>query len=260
MSIDFTFDGVLASTKGFTTHNTDKDPLERMDRTFMDMPGYPGAIELTKKFPKRIVGCDGRLVGSSYNNLTATIVPAFSAYLYTNSDVRLKFSDESDRFYTAHFHRFKRIIKYSQFRLMDLEFECSWPFAENVTADDNTQSGATKGFTWTETNNGHIWAYPTITITFNQSQSHIYIANNDVSGNRFDIKKSFVNTDVLVINSKTLVVGLNGSVSPAGIGDGGNEGAEYPILDTGGNQLEVGTDDGTLDVDVRVVYRKTYLS
>ena len=65
---------------------------------------------------------------------------------------------------------------------------------------------------------------------------------------------------MLVINSKTLVVGLNGSVSPAGIGDGGNGDAEYLILDTGGNQLEVGTDDGTLDVDVQVVYRKTYLS
>ncbi|GAG44624.1 unnamed protein product, partial [marine sediment metagenome] len=93
-----------------------------------------------------------------------------------------------------------------------------------------------------------------------QNQSHIYIANNNVSGNRFDISKSFVNTDELVIISKTLNVGLNGSISPAGIGDGGNEDAEFPILGIGGNEMEVGTDDGTLDVDVQVWYRKEYLS
>jgi len=260
MSLDFTFNTVLASTKGFTTHNVEKDPLEMMERTFVEPPKYPGAIELTQKFPKRIVGCDGRLVGTSYSNLVTSIIPAFSAYLHQTSDVQLKFSDESDRFFTAHFHRFRRIKKYSFFRLMELEFECAWPFASAVTADDNTQSGATKGKTWTETNNGHTYAYPTITITFNQSQSHIYIANNNVSGNRIDISKSFVNTDILILNSKTLNIGLNGSYSPAGLGDGGNESAEYIILGTGGNQLEVGTDDGTLDIDVQVWYRKEYLS
>lgn len=260
MSLDFNWDGTNASIYGFTTHNVDKDVLAQMERTFVDPPKYPGAIELTKKFPKRIIGVEGRLVGTSYTNLVTSIIPAFSAYLYTTSDVRLKFSDESDRYFNAQFHRVRRERKYSFFRLMDLEFICAWPFAQAVTADDNTQSGATKGFTWTETNNGHYWAYPTITITFNQNQSHIYIANNTISGCRFDISKSFIATDVLVLNSKTLNIGLNSSYSPAGTGDGGNESAEFIILGTGGNQLEVGTDDGTLDVDVKVWYRKEYLS
>ena len=44
------------------------------------------------------------------------------------------------------------------------------------------------------------------------------------------------------------------------VGDGGDDTAEFLILGTDGNELEVGTDDGTLDVDVQVVYRKNYLS
>ncbi len=260
MSLDLTFDGTLISTVGFTVHNVDKDPLEQMDRIFFDPPGFPGAKELISKFPQRIVGCNGRLVGTSYDNLVTSIIPAFSSYLNKDEYVQLKFSDESDRYFLAKFHRFRRVRKESAWRLYDIEFKCEWPFSQDTTANDNTESSATRGHTWTETNNGHTYAYPTITVTFNQSQSHFYIKNNTISGIRFDISKSFVNTDVLVLNSMTLNVGLNGSTSFAGVGDGGEDKAEFMILGKGGNEIEVGTDDGTLDCDVQVVYRKNYLS
>jgi len=260
VSLDFTFDGTLASDKGFTTHNVDKDILAQMDRVFVDLPPYPGATEISRKFPKRIVGCDGRLVGSSYSNLVTSIIPAFSAYLYSSGDVELKFSDESDRFFNAQFHRVRREQKFSRYRLMDLEFICAWPFSEAVTADDNTVSNPTDGQTWTETNSGHYYAYPTITITFNQTQSHIYISNTTISGCRFDISKSFVDTDVLILNSRTLNITLNDVYDPAGFGDGGSGKGEFIILDKGANTLQVGTDDDTLDVDVNINFRKQYLS
>jgi len=261
MSLDFTLNGTLASDKGFTTHNVDKDILAQMDRVFTEFNNYPGATEISRKFPKRIVGCDGRLVGSSYSNLITSIIPAFSVYLYTSGDVRLKFSDESDRFFNAQFYRFRKVQKFSRYRLMDLEFICAWPFAEDVTADDNTVSSPSNGQTWTETNSGHYYAYPTITITFNQTQSHIYISNTSISGNRIDISKSFVDTDVLVLNSRTLNITLNDAYSPAGLGDGGTGKCEFPILDyEDTNTFQVGTDDDTLDVDVNINFRKQYLS
>ena len=87
----------------------------------------------------------------------------------------------------------------------------------------------------------------------------IYIKNNSLTSNRFDISKAFVNNDVLVINSKTMAITLNGTYSPAGFGDGGTGVADYILLNTGVNELTVSTDDGTIDVDINTNFRKVYL-
>jgi predicted phage tail component-like protein len=260
MSLDFSWDGTNASVYGFTVHNVNKDILQEESRTFVDPPNYQGAIQLSKKFGSRIVEVEGRIAGTSYSNLVTSILPAFSAFLYKSSDVQLIFSDQTDRYFNAQVKKIKVKKEVSSWKILDIEFICADPFAYDTTADTDTKSTiTTKGYTWDITNSGHYTAYPEITVTFNQSQTHIYIANNSVSGCRFDISKAFVNTNVLVLDSRTLNVTLGGAYSPAGFGDGGNSKAEFIVLDTGVNELEISTDDATLNVDVKVEFNKPYL-
>ncbi|MCL5069675.1 MAG: phage tail family protein, partial [Actinobacteria bacterium] len=104
-----------------------------------------------------------------------------------------------------------------------------------------------------------LFAFPIIAITFKQSQTHIYLQNNNINDCRFDISKAFVSNDVLVLDTKTMSITLNDIYSPAGFGDGGTKKAEFIILRSGANEMQIGTDDATIKVDVNVFFRKTYL-
>ena len=261
MSVDATWDGTSMLTKGWTGHNINKDVLENQDRFSLDTPGRDGAIEISKKFPPRVIQYEGRLSGTNYANLTGTIIPAFSSFMYEDSDVKLIFADETDRYFNAQFDKMTARRQESLFRIYDLFFICTDPFSYAVTADTDTQTGVTTDDTaFTITNSGHYYAYPTITITFNQAQTHIYVQNNTITGNRIDISKSFASADSLEINCKAGTVKLNSSHSPAGIGDGGDGLAEWIVLAKGSNQLQVGSDDATLDIDVVTTFNKVYLS
>ena len=261
MSVNATWDGTSMATKGWTGHNINRDVLANQDRFSFNPPDRDGIIEVRKKFPARIIGYEGRLSGTSYANLTGTIIPAFSSFMYNDSDVQLIFADETDRYFNAQVQKFRVKRQESLFRIYDIFFICSDPFSYDTTPDTDTQSSVTSNDTTFIINNGgHYYAYPTITITFNQSQSHIYVENNNVSGNRFDISKTFVSTDSLVIDCKDGTIKLNSSHSPAGFGDGGDESAEWLLLATGNNELQVGTDDATIDIDIETVINKVYLS
>jgi len=261
MSLNATWDGTSMATKGWTGHNVERDVLASEERYSLDAPGRDGITEVRKKFPARIIKYEGRLTGSSYANLTGTIIPAFSSFMYNDSDVKLIFADEATKYFNAQVQKINATRMESLFRFYDIFFICNDPFSYNTTADTDTQSSVVvDDTTFTVANSGHYYAYPTFTITFNQAQEHIYIQNNCISGNRFDISKSFASADELIINGKTGVITLNGSNSPAGFGDGGDSKAEWVVLATGDNELQVGTDDVSIDVDILTSFEKVYLS
>lgn len=261
MSLDFSWDGTNVSTKGLTVRDIDKDVLNNQKRYILDPPGRDGGIEVRKKFPVRIVKAIGRLTGTDYSNLVTSIIPAFSSFMYKDSDVQLIFSDETDRYFNAQVQQMKVKQKESLFRVYDIFFVCVDPFAYNTAADTDTQSSViVNDTTYNITNSGHYYAFPVVTFTFNQDQAHVYLQNNNVSGNRFDISKSFVTGDELEIDCKNNTIKLNSNYSPAGFGDGGNGSAKWLTLATGVNELQVGTDDATIDIDIKVEFNKVYLS
>jgi len=259
MGLNFTWDGTSVLTKGFTTHYADRE-LPEEDRGIIETQ-RDGGIEVSKRYPPRIIPVEGRLEGSSYANLKGTIVPAFYSFLQTDSDVQLIFSDETDRYFNAQFKKMRTVKSESIFRILEIDFICADPFSYNTTADTDTQTGVVANdTTFTVTNSGHYYAFPTITITFNQAQTHIYLQNNTITDNRFDISKTFAEDDELEINCKDRTVKLNGTSSPAGIGDGGESLAEFILLAVGANQLQIGTDDADIDVDCDTSFEKVYLS
>ena len=261
MSLNATFDGTSMATKGWTGHNVERAVLDTQKRYLLDPPDRDGSVEVNKKFPPRIIKYTGRLTGTSYANLTGTIIPAFSAFMYKDSDVKLIFADEATRYFNAQVQSMKDTKMESLFRFYDINFICADPFSYDSTATTDTQSSVTADdTTYNVTNGGHYYAFPVVTITFNQDQAHVYLQNNNVSGNRFDVSKTFVTNDVLKIDCKNKTIKLNDVHAPAGFGDGGSESADWLTLATGVNELQVGTDDISIDIDVALSFEKVYLS
>lgn len=255
---DFTFKGISALTLGFTTFKKYIPDLPDVEETNISIPGIDGINQLKKKFGSRIIPVKGILEGISYADLLIKI-DAFKEFLYSDGDEQLIFNDQLDRYYLAQKLKNEEIDREAFLCDRLLKFKCNDPFAYAITADDDTQYNATKGHQWPIANNGRYWVRPVCTITFNQVQTHIYLRNTTVDGCRFDISKSFVNTDVLVINSKNLSIRLNDVNSPAGFGDGGDGKGAFILFKKGNNLMEIGTDDDDLDVDVNINFRKTYL-
>lgn len=257
------FNGTDLSDYYFHTYDVIKGLMPHQKEVSIDIPKISGYTQLDKKYIPRPVTLKGYIEGTSFANLL-TRIENLAAFLYSDSDQQLIISDQTDRYYNAQYLDYYEVKKKDTYALIDLIFTCNDPFAYDTTPDTDSQSNITvNDTTYNVTNSGNYYTYPTITITFNQVQSHIYVQNNTVTGNRFDISKSFVNTDELVVNCKTGVITLNDSDSPAGFGDGGSEYAKLIILgfgDNAVNQIQVGTDDETIDMDVDMSWEKVYLS
>ncbi|MHA1302199.1 MAG: distal tail protein Dit [Candidatus Heimdallarchaeaceae archaeon] len=257
--LDFSFAAVSALTKNFDTQKIIIPPLAEQKETKIDIPKVPGLTQLFKKFTKREIKVRGMLHGTNHEDLIAKI-ENFSAFLFSEDDEQLIFNNQPDRFYLAQHIKSIELIRNPTFALLELQFTCNDPFGYAITADSDTQSGITvKDTTWDITNSGQYWAFPVITITFNQVQTHIYLQNNNISGNRFDISKSFGPGNILEVDSKNMTIKLNSAHSPAGFGDGGESRADFILLKKGLNQMQIGTDDASIDVDVTITFRKVYL-
>lgn len=255
---DFSFNGTTALSKGFTLIDIKKPILPPQKETVIDIPKFHGAVSSSKKFMPLNIEVDGILIGSSESDLT-TKLKAFAAYLYYDTDKQLIFDDESDRYYMAQHINTVVASRTYRFCNLSLSFGCNDPFAYATTADTDNQTIVADDTSYTITNSGDYITYPTITFFFNQVQTHIYISNGAITDNRMDISKAFSMSDELVIDCKNLTIKLNGSNSPAGLGMGGSELAEFIMLDVGSNSITVGTDDASIDVDVTFSFRKTYL-
>lgn len=260
MAMTFSYDGV--SSSGYI------DLIIRRYRTLtppsivteIKIPKSEGTFFLNRTFNKAILTIETLIKGTSENNLISKI-NNLKGFLHKEEPKKLIFSDENDKYINALFAITREIIDRKVWHArIDLVFHCFDPLFYKTTADEVNKTGiTTKGHTWNVSNAGQYYAYPVITITFNQSQTHIYIQNNNITDSRFDISKSFTNGNVLKINSKTMRITLGDVHSPAGFGDGGDEKAEFILLRVGNNEFEVGTDDGTIDIDVKVNFNKTYL-
>lgn len=259
MTLDASFGAVNFSDKYFEVARYFDDLVPRQRATKINIPKVPGYIQLFKKFLPREILIRGILYATSASQLL-TRIENFREFLYSSDPKQLIFNDKSTKYYLVEFQEKVELAKRREFVPLDLKFIANDPFGYATVANEvNKTSITTKGYIWDVINLGQYYAYPIITITFNQNQTHIYIQNNDIVDNRFDISKSFVNGNVLVINSKLMTITLDAVHSPAGFGDGGNSKAEFILLRVGNNEFEVSTDDATLDVDIKVNFNKTYL-
>ena len=257
---DASFGGTNLSDKNYYCIDFVKGLMPNQIVNKFDVPKRAGKIVVDKKFDVEYITAKGFLEASSHSDAISK-VKLLSAFLYSDEDKKFIRSDISTQYHLAQYLDYVKVAIKKDYALFDLIFECNDPFAYDTTADTDTQASVTTDdTTFIIANSGHYHAYPTFTITFNQAQEHIYLQNNGISGNRFDISKSFATDDVLIINGKTGVITLNGSNSPAGFGDGGDGSAEWVMLATGNNELQIGTDDISIDVDILTSFEKVYLS
>lgn len=265
-NLDFSFNGVNASLIGFTTARIIKETLPEQVQTTLDIPKVPGLVQSSKKYKLRQISITGILEGTSPDNLI-TIQQGLSAFLYSDEDRQLILSNESDRYYNAQYLEQEKVMREGCFSLLSLEFTCNDPFGYAVTPDSVTKTNTqliASGYTFNVPNNGQHYAYPIITITFNQPQTHIFMLNNNINDCRFDISKAFGAGNSLMIDSKTERITVNNVYSPAGFGDGGSGLAEFILLRSGigalgDNSLGIGSTDASIDVSVNVWFRKIYL-
>jgi predicted phage tail component-like protein len=259
MSVTFTFNSVTSTTMGLTVIDVIKPVMPGQSVKLIDIPKFPVLTQSSKKFSQNIITVQTLLVGSSPADLV-TKLEALGGYLYSDDDKELSFDDQTDRYWNAQFVERVEVKRTYRYCFLDLIFSCNDPFAYDNTATTDTQeSFNVVDDTYSITNSGSYYAYPIITIFFNQEQTHIYIDNNSVANSRLDISKSFSMSDELVIDCKNMTVKLNGTADYSGLGDGGDGSADFMMLAAGANTIQCGTDDATIDVDVTISFNKVYL-
>jgi predicted phage tail component-like protein len=264
VSEDFSFNALNASDYYFEMGRFFDALLPSQNQYVIDIPKIAGFTQLSKSIDAREIPVTGVLYAPDRATLL-TRIEAFKAFLYYDVDKPLIFSDTPHKYYNAQYLERYKLEKKADFAPIELKFTCNDPFGYAITADSVTKSNiVTNGYTFTITNAGQTYAWPIITITFHQNQSHIYMLNNNINDDRFDMTKAFVTNDVLIIDSKTERITLNNVYSPAGMGDGGSLANEFILLrggvgGLGDNLLQIGTTDATLNVSVNIWFRKTYL-
>jgi len=262
---DASFDGTDLSTYDFYCYDIKKPLMPRQSQSTFNWVGKPGSILLTKKFTENQLTLKGYIEATDYDDLIDKL-DALSAALYSDTDVQLILSKKNDRYWLVQYMDYVIIDERDNYALVDLEFSCNIPLAFDTTADTEPDDSPSinpitvNGTTFIATNGGHYYAWPVVTITFNQAQTHIYYQNNNIPGNRFDVTRTFASGDVLEIDSWNGTVKLNGSADYTGFGSGGNSKAEWVMLATGANELQVGTDDDSIDIDVETAFSKIYFS
>jgi len=255
---DASFDGTDLSDKLFYCYDIKKPLIPQQSQTLIDIPKRPGLIQASKKFIQNNLILYGFIECTNYADLKLKLQD-LSAFLYSDNDKQLILSNENDRYWNTQFLSPEIIGERDNYSLVNLEFNCNDPFGYAVTPDTpDDQTITVKDDTYIIANNGHYYARPIITITFNQAQTHIYIQNNNIVGNRFDIAKSFGSSSTLEIDSKNETIKLNGAFNPIGLGDGGQGKAEFIVLAKGSNELAVGTDDESIDISINFSFRKVY--
>lgn len=255
---DASFGGTNLSTKDFYIYDIQKPHIPKQQVNTINIPKKNGLYVASKKFTGNELILKGYMDCDSYDDLT-TKIENLAAFLHGDSDKKLISSKQTDRYWNVQYLDYEVIEQKDDYAFVNLTFTCHDPFAYDTTATTSDETITTSGTTYVVANAGHTYAFPEITFTFNQSQSHVYFANNAITDNRFNISKSYAASDVLVVDCKNGTIKLNGVSSPAGFGDGGDGLAEWIMLAVGNNELEVGSDDATINVDVDISFEKVYL-
>lgn len=242
---------------GLTIIEVQKPLIPPQKDTTVNMPAVSGVTQYSKKFVGNNITVRSILIGSSYADLVTKLV-ALSGYLYSDSDKTLSFDDESGKAWQAQHIDTVVVKKTYRFAYLDLVFSCNDPFGYDTTATTDNQTITVNDTTKVIANAGQHYAFPVVTITFVQAQTHIYVENDNISGNRFDVSKTFEVDDVLEVDCKNKTVKLNGTASYAGFGSGGSELAEWIMLAAGNNSITIGTIDPTINVTVVISFYKVY--
>lgn len=257
--LDFTLDSESAADVGFETRDFPKPLIPPQEQRLIELSGMPGAKQDSKKLKSYILPAEGILIADSPSELTEKIED-LKYFLYSDIDRKLILSNQTDRYYNVQYLDYVEILREATTLELLIKFTCNDPLAYAIEEDDEDELDIiVKGHQWDVVNGGRLFVWPTITVTFNQPQTHIYIKNNSIEDCEFNISKAFDTNDVLVIDCRNISIYLNGVYSPAGMGDGGNGMAIPIILKAGTNQIEIGTDDGSIDIDVNFNFRKLYL-
>ena len=261
---DASFNGTDLSTKDYFIYDIKKPHLPKQKVSTIDIPKKPGSVISSKKFTENKIILFGFMECTSYDDLT-TKVEDLAAFLYSDSDKQLISSKQSDRYWNCQYLDYDIIEQRDDYALVNLVFSCiEDPFAYDITPDSEPDtSPASDNITVNDdtfiiTNDGHYYAFPVITITFNAIQTHIYVEHNTIDNNRFDIAKAFEINDVLEVDCTNGTIKLNGTNSHAGFGDGGQNLAEWLFLAKGNNEIQVGTDDATIDITINLTWNKVY--
>jgi predicted phage tail component-like protein len=254
---DFSFDGVDVSTKDFNCISFLKGVMPPQKIESYSPPKWPGHIFVDKKFEPRPIRIRGYIEADNHTVLL-TAVEDLGEFLYSDIDKQLILGNQVDRYYNAQYIDHQYIELKRDYALLEIEFSCQDPFAYAVTPDTDNQTITVNDSDYVVNNGGSYYSFPVITVTFNQAQTHIYIRNNNITGNRLDISRTFGSGKELEIDCKNRIVEYDGSVSYLGFGDGGDDSAEWLKLARGNNQLFVGTDDGSIDIDVDLEWNKVY--
>lgn len=261
---DASFKSENLSTYDYFIYDVKKPLQPKQKVTTIDIENNSGLIVSSKKFVSYELALNGFFETADYSTLKAALQD-LSAFLYSNTEEQLIISDENDRYWLCQYLDYEIIGEKDNYTLVDLTFTCYDPFAYAITADtcqpDNSPAGVitVNNDTFVVANSGDYYAYPVVTITFNQAQTHVYIENNSVVGDRFDISQAFEASDELEIDFKNQTYKINGTVDETGIADGGEGKAARIKLATGNNEIQVGTDDETIDVSIEIEFNKAYL-
>ena len=205
---DASIDGTNLSSKDFYCYDVQKPLLPRQKKTSVDIPGRPGLIHVDKKFISDELILKGFVECDNYSDLK-TKLKALSLFLFSEEDTPIILSNENDRYWNAQYNDYKIIGERDNYSLVDLIFDCDDPFAYNLTPDDEDNTITTNHDLITITNNGDTYAFPVITLTFNQDQTNIYIENNNIPDNRIDITRDMTTIDTLEIDCKNRTVKFN---------------------------------------------------
>ncbi|MHB8276353.1 MAG: distal tail protein Dit [Candidatus Humimicrobiaceae bacterium] len=257
------FNSIYLSDLLFYCYDIKKPLMPQQSQKTIDIPKVSGLIQLSKKFTTNKLYLYGFMKCTNYADLTLEL-QILATSLYSDTDKELILSNAIDRYYNAQYLEYEIIGQRDNYTLIDLEFTCNDPFAYAIIADSVPDSSPPNNVitindsTFIITNSGHYYAFPVITITFNQAQTHIYVQNDGIDGNRFDITKAFNIGDELEIDCKNGTIKLNEVDSPAGFGDGGLGLAEWLILAEGNNAITVGSDDATINISINLMFNKVY--
>ena len=260
---DASIGGIDLSDKLFYCYDIKKPLSPQQRQSIIDISKRPGLIQASKKFTTNILTLYGFMECTDYDDLTSK-VEELAAFLYSDTDKELITSKQTDRYWNVQYLDSPIIEQRDNYALVNLEFTCNDPFAYDTTPDSEPDGSPpvnpiiVNDTSFIIANAGHYYAYPVVTITFNADQTHIYVQNNNIDDNRFDISKAFEIGDELEIDCKNGTIKLNGNYAPAGLGDGGQELAEWLILAKGNNEIQVGTADATIDITINLTWNKVY--
>ena len=198
--MSFIFNGISSDSFGIIVKDIKRPLLPNQNDSYLQIPGRHGSYLFPREMADRIIEIDCALSKTSLADLRNSIRD-IAAWLYTEEQQPLSFSDESDKYYLAKLDGaidVEQIIAIGQFTL---RFRCE-PFAygedEEVFFEGNTAL---------VNNQGTFEALPVFSATFTSTASEWKVS---LGTKYIRVVHSFQVGDTLEVNCATGAVLING--------------------------------------------------